>query len=312
MIIQSQAPVGSPAECLPLRNRNNPKIKRWEYGNGILKGYGSVENAVYALQDGKCLLCGGCIEHYHHIVPRHLHGSNTCSNIAGLCSLCHKAVHTSETAKNELADRKMGLNQKYGALGVLNQIMPYLWEELTVLFPEHVYATDGDSTAKIRKEGNYHKDHYIDAYCIAVSPLRSIADASVIPEPVEIRQFRRHDRQVCNMENLNRVYCLNGQAIAVNRHKATEQTKNSLAEVRETLSEKELSSLTVKPHKPQYKNPKRHMPGSIYLFNGCRYVLKGNDGFHKGQPDYCVSSDGQKHPYKKCIFVNKNAGLVVL
>ena len=43
----------------------NPKIMPWEYQNGPLKGFGSVENAVHFQQGGVCLLCGKPIEEYH-------------------------------------------------------------------------------------------------------------------------------------------------------------------------------------------------------------------------------------------------------
>lgn len=290
---------------------DNPNIQKWQYQRGQLYGKGSVEQAVYDMQEERCILCGGRIQHYHHVVPQHLNGSNTCQNIVGLCEQCHAAVHTNDEAKSKLANLKEGLNKQHHALSVLNQIIPFLVDELAAMFPIHTFVTDGLSTSLFRKTNGYAKVHHVDAYCIALTAMPQALPAAVIPEPVYVKQFRRHDRQACHKENIKRVYCLNGKPIAVNRHRAFEQKEFSLVDVRGQLTEAEISRLTVKPHKPIYKRMDRLMPGSIYLYYGCRYVLKGTSGLHNGIPQYCISLDGSKHPYRQCIFVKRNAGLVV-
>lgn len=67
---------------------DNPDMEKRDidFCRGPLYGTGGVKAAVSLQQDGLCLLCREReIEHYHHIVPRSRRGSNTISNIAGLC-----------------------------------------------------------------------------------------------------------------------------------------------------------------------------------------------------------------------------------
>lgn len=258
------------------------------------------------MQDGKCLLCGGRIQHYHHVVPKHLGGSNTYQNIAGLCEQCHFAVHTTDKTKAALAERKQGLNMQHHALSVLNQIIPSLVDELAAMFPGHVFVTNGLSTSECRKANGYEKAHHIDAYCIALAALPNAVPAAEIPEPLFVQQFRRHDRQACIRQMMNRVYCLDGKPIATNRHKAFEQTKPSLEEIRPTLTEAQISRLTVKPHPKQYKAPNRVLPGAVFMCDGKRHVLQANAG------NYFIDTNKEKYPYKKCIFVKRNTGFIVL
>ena len=105
---------------------DDPFVKPWEYQKGPLYKKESVNDAVYEAQKGRCLLCGGDIDRYHHIVPRSKGGSDTLPNIAGLCKECHHKVHTTREAFLALQKKKNGMNKKYGALSVLNQIIPYL------------------------------------------------------------------------------------------------------------------------------------------------------------------------------------------
>ncbi len=160
------------------------------------------------------------IDHYHHIVPRAKRGSDTMDNIAGLCKACHKKVHIDAEAHDKLKSRKAGLNKKYGALSVLNQICPHLFRELQRIYtPERVYLSYGYATKKIRIASNACKGHNIDAQCVALSVLDGVS--FIQPDEVyELKQFRRHDRQACHKENVNRRYMLDGKVVATNRHKA--------------------------------------------------------------------------------------------
>ena len=122
-------------------------------------------------------------------------------------------------------------------------------------------------------------------------------------------QFRRHDRQVCHKENIKRVYLLDGKAVATNRHKAIEQKDDSLKEFRKTHTQQEVSALTVKGHKPIYKEIQRFMPGGVFLFNGKVHTLQGSQGRYKGMPKYYIGADGEKNHAKRCIFLQQNCGL---
>ena len=290
---------------------DNPNVKVWEYGKGPLYKKGSVNDAVYEAQEGRCLLCGGEIEHYHHIVLRSKGGSDTIDNIAGICKECHHKVHTTEEAFLALKKKKDGMNKKYGALNVLNQIIPYLIDELAKLFPGHVYVTDGRSTKAFRDDHNIEKDHYLDAYCIACS----ILDIDKTEPPKDsflVYQYRRHDRQACIRENVDRKYYEDGKLVATNRHKREEQKSDSLEEYRETHSQAYISELTVKKHTPEYKDKDRVMPGALMkdITTGRLFVLNNSQGKHNGKVDYYISTDMTKHLAKRCQSVRYNSGLV--
>lgn len=286
---------------------DNPNIRRWEYQQGPLYGKGSVEDAVYAQQDGHCLFCGEPIDHYHHIVPRHKGGSETLANRCGLCAKHHDLVHKDVAWAKRLTTLKEGVNKKYNALSVLNQIIPFLMNYLDKETPYSVYATDGKSTKGFRTAKNVQKEHYTDAYCIACSILETDIKVSVPVKPFELKQFRRHDRQSCIRQMIDRKYILNGKIVAINRHKATEQKSDSLEEFREAYGDDAVSKLTVKPHSSQHKNMTRIMPGAVMDFNGTVGVMQSSivGSFYK-------STKGHRATPRKSILLAQNAGMVFI
>ena len=88
--------------------------------------------------------------------------------------------------------------------------------------------------------------------------------------------FRRHDRQACIRQMVDRKYLLHGKVVAANRHKAFEQKSDSLQEFREAYSDVAVSQLTVKPHPPQYKDMSRIMPGAVMDFDGIVGVMQSS------------------------------------
>ena len=303
---------------------DNPNIKPWEYQEGILYGYhGDVHQYASDQQDNHCIFCKKKIDHYHHLIPRHEGGSDTAQNLAGVCEKHHNLIHTSHEWKDKLFSKKAGLNKKYGALSVLNQIFPRLEAELHQLYPDHVYGVSGRDTKRFRENNNLPKDHYIDAYCIASVVIGNEASRSEI-ELLNLQQFRRHDRQVCQQEMWDRKYYLGKELVATNRNRAFEQDKDSLAEYREHLtqsvgvkkSQEIFSKLTVKPHLPINKDIYRPMPGSLFIVDekieGVSqevFVLKRTDGRHNGTPDYYIDTNNVKHPFRKCTIIQNNTGL---
>lgn len=290
---------------------DNPHIQRWQYQRGPLFGQGSVEEAVCAAQNGHCLFCKKGIDHYHHVIPRRKNGSETLENRVGLCEEHHRLVHTEASWEKKLATKKAGLNKKYHALSVLNQIIPQLTEQLTELFPQHAFATTGQNTYAFRKDHSIPKDHYLDAYCIACSVLADTSGVA-IPKgaPHDIRQFRQHDRQACHKANIERKYIdADGNVVAYNRNKAIEQKTDSLVEYRVSHSEAEVSQLTVKPHLPQYKDMGRPMPGSLALHNGNVFVLTASAGKTNGHVNYYIDAHGERHAARKSIILTNNTGL---
>lgn len=288
---------------------DNPNIRRWEYQKGPLHGFGSVEVAASASQDGHCIFCEKSIEHYHHVVPVSKGGSDTMDNRVGICEKHHHLVHTDAAWREKLASKKAGLNKKYRALSVLNQVIPHLERELAAAFPGHCFVTDGQSTKAFRDANGVEKTHHSDAYCIACSILPS-AKISAPEQMFEIRQFRRHDRQVVHKAMLDRKYYLDGKLVATNRHKSTEQFSDSLEEF--VAKGGDVSRLVVKEHKPIYKRHDRWMPGSIVSFNGTVGVLGHSAGFHNGKVDYYFNTKGKRFLSSKCILLAHPTGLVVV
>ena len=292
---------------------DNPYIQRWRYQKGPLYGKGSVEEAVYAAQDGHCLFCEKGIDHYHHVVPRRKNGSETLENRVGLCEEHHRLVHTEEEWTKKLATKKAGMNKKYHALSVLNQIIPALTEQLAELFTQHTFAITGRDTYAFREYHGILKDHYLDAYCIACSVLPNARKvASPKGKPYDIRQFRRHDRQACHKANIERKYIdTSGKVVASNRNKAIEQKTDSLVEYRANHAEAEISQLRVKAHFPQYKDMNRPMPGSLALHNGKVFVLTASTGKSNGHVDYYVDVHGERHSARKSKILMHNTGIQV-
>lgn len=289
---------------------DNPNIQKWEYQNGPLKGCDSVYDAIDTQQGCHCLLCKKPIEHYHHIIPKHCGGSDTIANLVGLCLKHHDLVHTNDNWKEKLNTKRQGQLKKYGALSVLNQIIPFLVDELQKQYSTNFYVTNGQNTYDYREYNNIPKNHDLDAYCIAASVIDKY-DIKILTLPsYRIKQFRRHDRQVCHKQNINRVYLLNGKKIAVNRHRAFEQKELALDEILKTLSKAEISQLKVKEHRPINKNRKRSLPGSKFICNDNVYVLKGSDGSYNGHPNYYIDINGNKHLYNKCKIIKQNGGLI--
>ncbi|MBQ6519934.1 MAG: RRXRR domain-containing protein [Anaerolineaceae bacterium] len=106
-------------------------VRGVDFQNGRMKGYKSVDDYVYALQNGKCACCGKPMDDVHHIIPRSKGGSDGPDNRIGLCDECHHKVHT-----GELDLEKVGMSQKYGALSVLNQAVPFIYQGLVERFGE--------------------------------------------------------------------------------------------------------------------------------------------------------------------------------
>ena len=132
---------------------DNPNVQKWQYQQGPLYQKANLEETVSEMQEHHCLFCKKKIDHYHHVVPQHKNGSNTIDNIVGLCTQHHDLVHKDATWQKRLAKKKTGLNKKYGALSVLNQIIPALTKKLSSLFLKHFYEllnnlTNWDGRAK--------------------------------------------------------------------------------------------------------------------------------------------------------------------
>lgn len=220
-------------------------------------------------------------------------------------------VHKETAWQEKLAKKKTGLNKRYGALSVLNQIIPALTKELSSLFPKHFFVTTGKSTYDYRAAHGVSKDHWLDAYYIAGSILpNDVCDNNINNRvPYELKQFRRHDRRALHKENMSRVYTLNGKKVATNRHKAIEQTTDSLEEFRQNHPD-DVCKLKVKEHHQEYRNPGRNFPGCVFLVGKHTHVMQGTSGSHNGKADGYYDTNGNSYSSGKCKFVAKNEGIV--
>ena len=181
----------------------NPDISGVDFQNGPLKGFDDVKAAIREQQNSKCLMCKNDISDFHHIVPRSKGGSDTMQNQAGLCPKCHVKVHTDQTFKKKLEDKKSGLLKKYGALSALNQAIPFICKGFLEEYGEgHVHFCTGKETSLIRSSLGYEKTkdnqmHEVDAYCIGLASL-GIEDikSQSFANTYKIKQFRRQDRSI--------------------------------------------------------------------------------------------------------------------
>ena len=279
-------------------------VRGIDFQNGRLKNYSSIEEYVSAMQGSKCLCCGSPIEDCHHIVPRSQGGSDLPENRAGLCKRCHAKVH-----KGEIKLDEEGISKKYDALSVLNQAMPHIYDGLVGMFGEEdASITYGYKTSDMRKRFMLYKDHDIDAVIIAASGDKSIELKPSMPECHLVKQFRRHDRQLIHRQT-ERAYCLDGKAVAKNRHKRFEQKGDSLEEFAKKHPEA-VKNLRVKKSARSYNDPKRVMPGAVFIYRGKEYVLtsqqrQGTCWHASGLPKNGVNA-------KECKIISLNEGLVYM
>jgi hypothetical protein len=258
------------------------------------------------------------------VIPRHLGGSESIDNRAGLCEECHNKVHTDADFKAKLKTKQEGLLKRFHALSVMNQIMPFLLEELVKRYPDKdIYVTSGFETAQLRNRLGLPKTHVIDAWCIAASRIDvdnikpSIITNVAKSQPYEIKQFRRNNRAIINNQR-ERTYKLNGKVVAKNRHKRFEQEVDSLEDWFNKMvalyglkkAEKMRSQLKVTKSTKYYNTKGRIMPGAVFLYNGKRYVLSGqhcNGAYYRS-----VGFGAKDFASKRCMVLMQNNGLVYI
>ena len=303
----------------------NPDASGVDFQNGPLKGFDDIKAAIREQQHGKCLMCKNDIEHFHHIIQRSKGGSDTIKNLAGLCKKCHAKVHTDAEFQAKLKDKKEGLIKKYGALSALNQAVPFICKELLKIYgAEHVYFCTGKDTSLIRSSLGYEKTkenqmHEIDAYCIGLAAL-GVNHVKELPESIntyKIKQFRRQDRSAIHHQT-ERSYYLGKQKIATNRKPRFEQSGDALSDWYEKQvqrygkreADKMLSVVIVKKSTRFYNVSNRLMPGTVFDYNGQRYVMSGQ--LTGGKYLRAYGDTKTNYSVLKCRVLRKNAGLVFI
>jgi len=291
----------------------NPNIKNWEYAKGKLFGFKNKEEYVYHQQDGKCLFCKKSIDRYHHVIWLSKGGSDTVDNIAGVCFKHHNLIHTNEDWDNKCVQKHGGLLKRYGALSVLNQIKNQLVEQLSQILP--LNCTTGYETYRIRNNLNLNKDHYIDAWCIAISSLNQYGQ-SIIENKYDIVQFRRHNRRLLDKSH-NREYMLNGKIVCKNRKRKISQTFISLDEYLK-IYPYNMGKLTINKRKLSYMILNRPLAGAILFYKGERYVSYGTSNYGKEKlAKFLIKDNTRKNGNKmimmnKCKIIKRNQGLVFI
>ena len=283
-----------------------------DYQNGQMKGFDSIEDYVFARQGGVCGMpgCQNKINHCHHVVAKHEGGSDLPDNRLGLCSGCHDRVH-----RGEATIPVEGFKKEYGALSVLNQAMPFIYEGLVEMFGvEHVHLCSGYETSLMRKELGLAKDHHLDAVAIYAACMGSVPkNLDTLPECHFVRQFRRHDRQLVRAQ-YERVYKLDGRIVAKNRRPRYEQPKKYPALSDAGLTREQVSRLSVVRSYRSYKDPARILPGALYSVDGKVCTLTGQQ--HYGEYllfKYNIVDENGKTiavKAKNCELLALNSGLV--
>lgn len=194
---------------------DNGMIWGSDFCNGRMKGYKSVKDYVRARQGGKCIICGKPIEHFHHVVPRYLGGSDLLENIAGLCKTCHEDIHT-----DKIQTALKGKFKKYAGLSALNQAMPFILKEMV-----SVYGKDNISTVSYTDVTAHMANNHIDRSIAIASVGSGNAVTGSFAHCFELKQFRRHDRQLIKSQR-ERTYKLDGVTVAKNRTPRFEQPKD--------------------------------------------------------------------------------------
>lgn len=274
-----------------------------------MKGYKSVKDYVRARQGGKCIICGKPIEHFHHVVPRHMGGSDLPENIAGLCKPCHESIHT-----DKIQTALKGRFKKYAALSALNQAMPFILKELV-----SVFGKDNINVIPYADVTAYLVDNSIDRS----TAIASIGSGTAVTEPsahcFELKQFRRHDRQLIKSQR-ERTYKLDGVTVAKNRTPRFEQPKDipALSVWYESeffvkgkaLADTELSRLMVTRSKRYYNNPHRLMPGAKFIYQGKSYIL--SDSLSNGSYYRTYGDPRTNYPAGKVSLLRHNTGVIFI
>lgn len=55
----------------------------------------------------KCINCGAQAEHYHHVIPRSLGGTDDKTNLVPLCNYCHGKLHGIEFTNGKLSHSEL-------------------------------------------------------------------------------------------------------------------------------------------------------------------------------------------------------------
>lgn len=263
----------------------------------------SDHSYVLRHDDYRCVVCesreGISV---HHLRPRKKQGSDRAENMITLCEECHLDIHAGRIfIPLRDVDNWRAASHVNGVCGILRQD--------TISKPVCL-----DSVISTRRKLNLEKSHGNDAVVVAASAsgVEKVDDSECFE--MNMKQYRRHNRARTHAFR-DRLYKLDGQIVARNRRKKTDQEADSLSEIREK-GQALIGRLKVYPGK-RVSQPKRmDMPtisGDVWLFNGQRFVASGvSSKVYIYSPALRAITGRSYVSPKQCERVLRNAGMVVV
>jgi hypothetical protein len=208
-----------------LHKITEPEVKGVEYQNGRMKGFSNTQEYVLCRDKHTCQMCkikSGKLN-VHHVIWQKNGGSNTPENLITLCEKCHQKAHSNQKFNLKIAELFKNTKKRFSSTTILNSIMPHFYKWLEGNFIK-VSKAYGYETKDKRREFNLSKTHWLDAYLISIAESKPL---DINLSLFNFKQFRRHNRANIKRQ-ADRKYYLGKVKVAVNRHKRTSQTYDSL------------------------------------------------------------------------------------
>jgi len=318
--------VGKVTEILPIQKiiveavvmdfhkLSNPAVQGVGYQQGPMKGYKSLREKIFHIQDGKCLFCERSIEEIHHIRSRGRNGADSEKNSAGLCREHHRLVQNDRKWAAALYAIKKGHAKQYADGSIINAATPYILRELRAAYGESaVIETQGYETADTRERYGVAKAHPADAWCAAVGVLH--LNPRRIPKDFRgyvYSQYRRHNRAAVSYLHERSYKDATGKVVGKNRNKRADQKYDSLAEYRASFpdlqeAERAISNLRVTPGGIFLRSRAGYSPGTWVKAGGEAKQVRKTTTLGK-----CVYFIGEEKSTssKQCTLLYRPGGLV--
>ena len=260
---------------------------------------GSPRSAAIG-RDGGCVVCGSQSGlHAHHLRTRRRNGSNRVQNLVTLCAECHADVHAG------LLDLPITPEVEYRAAAVTNALCGVLRKRQ----PDWRHVSVKDGVAARRALG-LPKTHAADAVAVAVVAAAARDANTGAAFEVTAEQFRRQRRQRIHAQR-DRLYTLDGQLVARNRRKRTDQKEDALAEFR-AGHPTGVGRLQVRRAIRLYAPDRRTAPaagGDTWERDGETFVVRGLQGGSRNL--YTPNRERRTTPIRQSRRLLRNAGIVV-
>jgi len=215
----------------------------------------------------KCIICGAEDNlQKHHLIQRKRCGTDVQENLVYLCRDCHEDVHA-----GRVYIPVDGVKQ-WRALGTMNAIIGQLRK---IRWLKFVPASD---VAQMRKRLELEKSHANDALAAAAVFCNCPEIDKTHMIELTLAKFRRHNRARTHTVR-DRLYKVNGEIVAKNRRKRTDQKEPSFADI-SPLPPEIQRKLKVYPGTKILNPLRKEMPtiaGDVWIHipTGKRFVATG-------------------------------------